>query len=123
MNKIKLNEQQAKAVKKITSYTYRHKSTYVRDMEQITDLDLVTIARIVEGEPYEVGYEFKVDDVVYWNKANGIYPIIIVNDGDRCEEWYSNEQHIHISFVKLHSNEYTLISKAENREDLKGESE
>jgi hypothetical protein len=78
-------------------------------------LDLVTIARIVEGEPYEIAYEFKVGDIVKWKNTGAYFEITedVMYPRDR---WYFT---VSIATVKKGKSLYALVCKAENREDLR----
>jgi len=109
---IKVTEEQAKVIEHHL-YNFADKKVHCLGLiERDTNLGIVVIARIVEGEQYEVEYEFKVGDIVLYEKylyeyikeENGR---IILSDG--------------ICQTNKTKKEMILVCKAENREDKKGE--
>jgi hypothetical protein len=72
-------------------------------------LTLTEIARIVEGAPYEIKREFKVGDIIMGNESGNLKEV--------SENMAKNLNSNNTYFT------YTLICRAEHREDLKGELE
>jgi hypothetical protein len=112
VEKIIITEEQEKTLK---GYTYPNpdKVSLLISLHSVLDLDLVTLARIVEGEPYKVKCEFKVGDLVQRSRGN----ILEVVDGKNDPYKQTTLSIIEEIGAPL----YKLICKAENREDLKGE--
>lgn len=117
MNKIIVTEEQAKVIENYL-LNRNTKISQFNAIEHATLLDFVTIARIVEGEGYEVKRDFKVGDIVRGKNGRTVLFIIEVNDvfilcTDKevlidDERWVTNYRH----------EDLTLICKVENREDL-----
>jgi hypothetical protein len=113
-NKIKVTEEQAYYIKKMFE-DYQGKSNRVYNLYNILEykkisLDMVTIARIVEGEEYEVVYEIKEKDLVLYDGV--IFEFVkkekgyILSDG-KYQAWRDATKPL------------ILICKAEERHDLK----
>ena len=72
--------------------------------------DLVTCARIIDGESYTVDRDFQVGDLVYSNKHKTISRIV------------ANQSEVHgnvtnsLKWVQARTDEFTLVAKAENVE-------
>lgn len=102
LDKIKVTEGQAEIIERV-------KKSYFKQIEQVdsmlyhTDLDLITIARIVEGEPYEVECEFKVGDILLNTKSKVVFEVTqtILDRG-----------------IIFERDVFKVVCKAENREDM-----
>jgi hypothetical protein len=111
MNEIIITEEQAKIID-IEILSCSSKAFRVVNISKKVDLDLVTIAQIVEGAPYEVKYEFKVGDIV---KGVNTGRVKIVSD-------FSDDYHVSKKLCD-ESGKFKLVCKVEDRHDLKGVSE
>jgi hypothetical protein len=118
MEKIIVSEEQAKIID-IEILSCSSKAFRVVNISKKVDLDLVTIAQIVEGAPYEVKRQLEIGDVVKNNSTGLVY--FVYSKGEYfigCTEMEGDHgQRVYSILAK----NLTLISKKENREDLKGE--
>ncbi|MGG2024244.1 hypothetical protein AB1282_00400 [Gottfriedia sp. S16(2024)] len=94
---IYVTEEQAKEITYSFTAGFKDRLLQMEYLRNRTNLDLVTIARIVEGARYEVKRENKVGDIVLRNGM--LYEVLEVN-------------------VHLVDDRCTLVCKVENREDL-----
>jgi hypothetical protein len=110
MEKIIVTEAKAKIIKAMMK-AHSDSLDRLESIMRKTGLGIVTVARIVNGEEYEVEYEFKLGDLV------------------KCEKGYVYEICDHFNGVSttlrrmedMGLNRYKLVCKFENRADLNEE--
>ena len=118
MNKIVVTEEQAKIIERVREEDkcYHNRAIAynisVRLSGSKIPLDLVTIARIVEGEEYEVAYEIKERDLVLYD---GVIFELIRKEKDNYYILSDGKYQA----GRDASKPLTLICKAEERHDLK----
>jgi hypothetical protein len=109
---ILITEEQAETIRYYFK-NYEDKTDRMSFLMHRTGLDLITLARIVEGESYGINYEFKVGDVI---ECSYIYKIV---NGGMLPTYGNGVNAVGIEYVKLNKKIFKLVCKAENREDLK----
>lgn len=85
-----------------------HKISRMDFIDKHTQLDLITIARIVEGEKYETIRDFKIGDIA---KRNDGRLVEIVSNLVA-----TNHQTNSVLYANTFKHEFTLICKVENTE-------
>jgi hypothetical protein len=116
MEKIIVTEEQAKYIEE--QLNLKINDNYKAwNIAVTTNLDVMTVARIVTGELYEINRPFKIDDIVGYNNDTSTWVVVEINPFT-VSAYTEAENRMSL---ERKPEDYFLVAKAENREDKKEE--